>query len=69
MTKQDETRPPTTREACAEWEGRPIVVVLDGRYLDLRLKGRRWRVRIPYDQLLDHGFKRYGVVQQRRGFD
>jgi hypothetical protein len=66
MTRQDSQRPPTVRETCAEWEGRPIVVVLHGRYLELRLKGRQWRVRIPYDRLLAYGFKNYGVVDPTR---
>lgn len=67
MTKQDMKHPPTVRETEVRFDGLPIIVALHPRYLELRLKGRRYGTRIAYDVIFDHSIKRNGVVEDING--
>lgn len=54
MTKIDIGRPPLRRETATLERGRPIVVLLHGRYVELRIKGLHEKYCIAWDVLLDH---------------
>jgi hypothetical protein len=51
MTKVRPNRP-LTRETAAEDRHNPIVIVLQPKYLTVRLKGRREAHNVDYDTLL-----------------
>ncbi len=48
---------PVRRETASTYRGRPLVIELHPGYLEIRPKGKRTRVAIPYDAVLELGWK------------
>ncbi len=48
---------PVTRETCATYRHRALVVTITGYVLEIREKGRKTRIEVPIDAVYDLGMK------------
>lgn len=57
---------PITRETTVEERGRPLMVTLHPRYLEIRRKGTQETYNVAYDAIFSMGAKAAAMMRERR---